>query len=76
MSPERPWTARFIMQSRDGLVDLLLAVDGDLVVGLSCGAFDEVGRLDEHAARPARRVEDAPVVRLDDLHDQLDHEWA
>jgi hypothetical protein len=30
----------------------------------------EVGGMDEHAARPAGEIEDAPVIRLDDLDDQ------
>ncbi len=34
--------------------------------------FDELGTLNEHAARSTRRVVDASVVRLDDLDDQLD----
>jgi hypothetical protein len=35
-------------------------------------ALDEAGRVHEHAARAARGIEDAPVKRLDDLHDQAD----
>src|SRR5262249_29149995 len=55
----------------DGLSNFLLAVDRDV-----CNTFLVVVykrcRLDEHAARSARRVVDASVVRLDDFHDQLD----
>lgn len=32
--------------------------------------FDEVRRLDEHSAGAAGRIEDVPVERFDDLHDQ------
>ena len=35
-------------------------------------AGDEVGRLDEHAARPAGGVEDLAVERFEDLDDELD----
>jgi hypothetical protein len=35
-------------------------------------ALHETGGLDEHAARSARRVVNAAMIRLDDLNDQLD----
>ena len=55
-----------------GFVHPLLAVDRNLYAGIVLVSLDEVGTLDEHAARTARRVEDASVVRLDDFDDQLD----
>ena len=51
---------------------LLLAVDGQLAGGRLVVALDELGALDEHAARPAGRVVDPAVERLDDLDDQPD----
>ena len=57
---------------RDGVLLLLLAVDRQLAGGRLVVALDELGALDEHAARPARRVEDPAVERLDDLDDQPD----
>ena len=43
-----------------------------LVVGVALVAFDELGGLDEHAARAAGGVVDAAVEGFDDLDDQLD----
>ncbi len=56
-----------------GLGDALLAVDRDFVVWvLLVVPCTKRGALDEHAAGAAGRIEDAPVERLDHLHDQLD----
>ena len=57
---------------RDGALLLLHAVDGQLSGGGLAVALDELGALDEHAARPAGRVVDPAVERLDDLDDQPD----
>ena len=57
---------------RDGAFLLLLAVDGQLRGGGLVVPFDELGALDEHAARSAGGVEDLAVERLDDLDDQPD----
>ncbi len=35
-------------------------------------SFDEVGTLSEHTAGAAGGIEDAAMIRLDDLHDELD----
>jgi hypothetical protein len=53
-----------------GLAGLLLPVDRQLVARRAAVTLDEVGRLHEHPARPARRVEDPTVERLDDLDNQ------
>ena len=52
------------------LARLLLAVDRELLARRPAVALDEVGGVDEHAARAAGRVEDPAVERLDDLDDQ------
>jgi hypothetical protein len=55
-----------------GLAGLLLPVDRQLVAGRAAVTLNEVRRMHEHPARPARRIEYPPVERLDDLHDQPD----
>ncbi len=57
---------------RDGALLLLGAVDRQLASGGLVVALDELGALDEHAARPARGVVDLAVERFDDLDDQPD----
>ena len=51
-----------------GLLDRLLAEDRD-VLGVAVVLVDELLGLDEHAARPAARVVDPAVVRLQHLDD-------
>jgi hypothetical protein len=64
------------LRQTDRLPGLLLAVDRELFAGRLTMAFDEVGRVDEHPARAACRVEDPAVIGLDDLNDQLhDRHW-
>ena len=60
-----------LVQVDSGVV-LLHAEDADLAGGGLLVALHELGGVDEHAARAAGRVEDAAMVRLDDLHDELD----
>ena len=55
-----------------GFVGLLDAVDGEFGGGIFLMLGDEARRGDEHAARTARRVEDAPVVGLDDFGEEAD----
>src|SRR5262249_199700 len=55
-----------------GFVHPLLAVNGNLDAGVPLLCLDEVCTLDEDATRSRGRIEDASVVRLDDLHDQFD----
>ena len=57
---------------RDGALLLLHAVDGQLAGGGLVVPIDELGALDEHAARSARGVVDPAVERFDDLDDQPD----
>ena len=55
-----------------GFVGFLDAVDGQLRCGILLMLGDEARRGDEHAARTARGVEDAPVVGLDDFGEEAD----
>ena len=55
-----------------GFVGLLDAVDGEFCAGILFVFRDEPGRRDEHAARAARGVQDAPVVGLDDFGEEAD----
>ena len=55
-----------------GFVGLLDAVDGEFGGGVLLVLRHEPGGLDEHAARTAGGVEDAPVVGLDDLGEEPD----
>ncbi len=55
-----------------GIFDPLLAVDGNVRGGVFPMLLHEAGGLDEHAAGAAGGIQDAPVVRLQDLDDELD----
>ncbi|MGA7394413.1 MAG: hypothetical protein WBW78_17290 [Terrimicrobiaceae bacterium] len=55
-----------------GFVGLLDAVDGEFRAGVLLVLGHEAGGRDEHAARAARGVEDAPVVGLDDFGEEAD----
>lgn len=60
------------LRERDSAFLLLHAVDGQLAGSGLVVAIDELGALDEHAARPTGRVEHLAVERFDDLDDQPD----
>ena len=78
MSPSRPFTARFMRHRRTVSATfswpkmLRVRPGWRRRVGAAACSAHEAGALHEHAARPARRVEDPPPERLDDLDDQLD----
>ena len=55
-----------------GVGDLLLPMDGEFGGRILAVLGHEAGALDEHAARSARRVEDAAVERLQHLDQQAD----
>ena len=55
-----------------GRLVLLVAIERDALHRVLAGILDEVARLHEHAARTAGRIEDDPVVGLDDVDDGLD----
>src|SRR5437870_3476167 len=56
-----------------GLVDALLAVDGQPAVLAVAVLFHEARTLDEHAARAARRIKDLALERFDNFDDQADN---
>ncbi|MNI09909.1 hypothetical protein D3C73_629970 [compost metagenome] len=49
------------------------AVDRQFLVGLTLMALHEVGRMHKHAARATGWIQDAPVIGLDDFHNQPDN---
>ena len=55
-----------------GFIGFLDAVDGEFGGGILLMLGDEARGGDEHAARTARGVEDAPVVGLDDFGEEAD----
>jgi hypothetical protein len=72
MSPSSPWTARFSRQRRPVSSVFLDAVDGEFGGGILLVLRDEARGLDEHTARAARGVEDAPVIGFDDFGEEAD----
>ncbi|CEF49218.1 unnamed protein product [uncultured bacterium] len=55
-----------------GFVHPFLSEDRDFFVWVVLVSLNEVGTLDKHTTRPAGRIEDAPVIWLNDVDDQLD----
>src|SRR4051794_8534002 len=55
-----------------GALFVLHAVHSQFAAGGLAVPFDELGALNEHAARTASRVENPPVKRLDQIDDQAD----
>ena len=53
------------------LFDLLDAEDREFLLRLPLVRSHEIGRMNEHSARAAGRIEDAAVIGLDDLDDEL-----
>ena len=60
------------LRQRHCLLGLLSAEDGESPGGVLVMAFDELGALDEHAARPAGGVQHAAVERFENFHDEPD----
>jgi len=59
-----------------GFVGLLDAVDGQLRCGIHFMFRHESSRRDEHDARTARGIEDAPVIRLEHIGGEVLFGWG
>src|SRR6185437_4373365 len=67
----QPMNCQVDLGEARGSLILLMSEEGYALHRVETCTFDEMARLYEHSAGAAGRVEDNPVVRLDDVHDGL-----